>query len=117
LNRQSIKAAYFSANNRQIEAVYRYEQTLVRAYAEVANQLNNIKNLNQICDLKSKQVSVLKDSITISNTLFQAARVDYVEALFTQRDTLEAQLELIELKKRQLSAYVNLYKALGGGWK
>lgn len=117
LNQQAIKAAYFSANNKQIQAVYRYEQTLVKAFTEVVNQLNAIKNLNQIYDLKSKQVNALKESITISNILFQAARVDYIETLLTQRDTLEAQVELIEIKKEQLNAYVNLYKALGGGWK
>lgn len=116
LNRQAIKAAYFSANNKQIQAVYRYEQTLVGAYTEVVNQLNMIKNLNQVYDLKSKQVGVLKESTAISNILFQAARVSYVDSLLTQRDALEAQVELVEVKKRQLSAYVNLYKALGGGW-
>jgi multidrug efflux system outer membrane protein len=117
LNRQGIKAAYFSANNRQIQAVYKYEQTLVKAYTEVVNQLNMIKNLSQVYDLKSKQVAALNESINISNMLFQAARVDYVEALLTQRDSLEAQLELIEIKNQQMSAHVNLYKALGGGWK
>ena len=117
LNRQAIKAAYFSANNMQIQAVYRYEQVLVKAFAEVLNQLNMIKNLNQVFDSKSKQVGALNESVTISNMLFQAAREDYIEALFTQRDALEAQMESVEIKKQQLSAYVNLYKALGGGWR
>jgi NodT family efflux transporter outer membrane factor (OMF) lipoprotein len=117
LNRQAIQAAYFSANNKQIQAVYHYEQTLVKAYTEVVNQLNTIKNLNQVYDLKSKQVAALNNSVKISNILFQAARVDYIEALLTQRDALEAQVDLIEIKKQQLSAYVNLYKALGGGWR
>lgn len=117
LNRKAIKAAYFSANNKQIQAVYHYEQTLVNAYAEVVNQLNMIKNMTEVYRLKSKQVAALKESIEISNILFQAARVDYVEALITQRDALEAQIELIETKKQLLSSYVNLYKALGGGWK
>jgi multidrug efflux system outer membrane protein len=49
--------------------------------------------------------------------LFKAARVDYIESLLTQRDALEAQVELVETKKQQLSAYVDLYKALGGGWR
>ena len=117
LNRQAIKAAYFSANNKQIQAVYRYEQTLVKAFTEVVNQLNMLKNLSQVYDLKSKQVTALNESITISNMLFQAARVDYIESLLTQRDALEAQIELIDIRNQQLSAYVNLYKSLGGGWR
>jgi outer membrane protein TolC len=35
----------------------------------------------------------------------------------TQRDVLDAKLELIETKKQQLNDVVNVYKALGGGWK
>lgn len=59
----------------------------------------------------------LNESIEISNQLFQSARADYMEVLLTQRDALEARTELIETKKEQFSAKVNLYRALGGGWQ
>lgn len=117
LNRQAIKAAYLTANSKQIEAVYRYEQTLVTAFAEVVNQMNMIKNFEQSYEFKSKQVDALNGAVDISNTLFKAARVDYVETLLTRRDALETQMELIETKKQLLGAHINLYKALGGGWK
>ncbi len=35
----------------------------------------------------------------------------------TQRDALEAKMELIETKVQQMNAMVNIYQALGGGWK
>lgn len=117
LNRNAIKADYFSANNRQIEAIYDYEKTFVRAFAEVSNQLSAVKNLNQIYALKDNQAKALADSFDISNILFRAARVDYLESLLTRRDFLEVQIELVEVKKQQLTAHVNLYKALGGGWR
>ena len=117
LNRRAIKAEYFSANNKQIQAVYDYEKTLIQAYTDVANQLSVLKNLDTMYSLKSKQVRVLLDSIEISNMMFRAARMDYVENLVTQRDALEAETELIEIKERQLAASVELYKALGGGWR
>ncbi len=117
LNRQAIKADYFSANNEQVKAIYNYEKTLLNAYSEVSNQLTMIKNLDKIYDLKSKEVKALTESIQISNVLFRAARIDYIEALLTQREALGAQVELVEIKKEQLSAYVDLYKSLGGGWR
>jgi outer membrane protein TolC len=40
-----------------------------------------------------------------------------MEVLMTQRDALEAKFELIETKKEQMIASINIYKALGGGWK
>lgn len=117
LNRMAIKADYYSANNYQLKKLYEYEKTIIQAYTEVANQLSKVVNLEKIFNLKAKQVAALTESSEISVVLFRAARVDYVEALMTQRDSLEAQVELVEIKKEQLNAYVRLYQALGGGWK
>lgn len=117
INRNAIKAEYYSANARQIQTVYNYERTILNAYLEVSNQLSKIDNLGKSYDLKSKQVDALTKSIDISNDLFKSARADYLEVLMTQRDALEAKLELIETKKQQLNAVVNIYKDLGGGWK
>ena len=117
INRNAIKAEYNSANSRQLQAVYNYERTILNAYLEVSTQLSNISNLEKSYDLKSKQVQALTKSIDISNDLFKSARADYLEVLLTQRDALEAKLELIETKKEQLNAVTNVYRNLGGGWK
>lgn len=116
INRNAIKAEYLSANAKQLQAVYQYERSILNGYIEVANQMSNISNLAKSYDLKSKQVTALTQSIDISNDLFRSARADYLEVLMTQRDALEAKLELIETKKQQLNAVVNVYQALGGGW-
>jgi multidrug efflux system outer membrane protein len=117
INRNAIKAAYFTANAQQIQAVYNYERTVLNAYIEVTNQLSNISNLGKSFDLQTKQVQALTQSIDISNELFKFARADYMEVLLTQRDALESKFELIETKKQQLNARVNIYRALGGGWR
>ncbi len=117
INRNAIKAEFNSANARQLQAMYNYERTILNAYFEVSNQLSNISNLEQSYSLKSKQVDALTRSIDISNDLFKSARADYFEVLMTQRDALEKKLELIETKKEQLNAVVNIYRDLGGGWK
>jgi outer membrane protein, multidrug efflux system len=117
INKNAIKAEYFNANARQLQAMYNYERTILNAYLEVSTQLAKISNLEKSYELKSKQVEVLNRSIDISNDLFKAARADYLEVLMTQRDALESKLELIETKKDQLNAVVNVYRDLGGGWK
>ncbi len=116
VNRNAIKAKYYMANARQVQAVYNYERTLLNAYTEVANQLSKIGNLEKSYDLKTKQVAALTESINISNDLFRSARADYMEVLMTQRDALESKFELIETRKQQMNAVVNIYQALGGGW-
>ena len=116
INRNAIRAEYMSANNKQVQAVYQYQQTLLRAYIEVANQVSNISNSQKSFDYKNKQVQALTQSIEISTILFKSARADYMEVLMTQRDALESKFELIETKQRQMSARINMYQALGGGW-
>ncbi|MDX5348555.1 MAG: TolC family protein, partial [Hymenobacteraceae bacterium] len=116
INRNAIKATYYMANAKQIQAVYNYEQTILNAYLEVVNQLAKINNLDKSYELKARQVQALNESISISADLFRYARADYMEVLLTQRDALEAKFELVETKKKQMNAMVNVYQALGGGW-
>jgi outer membrane protein, multidrug efflux system len=117
LNRNAIKAEFYNANSRQLQAMYNYERNILNAYLEVSTQLSKIDNLRKSYDLKSKQVDALTKSIDLSNDLFKSARADYFEVLMTQRDALESKLELIETKKEQLNAVVNIYRDLGGGWQ
>jgi multidrug efflux system outer membrane protein len=117
INRNAIKAEFYSANARQLQAMYNYERSILNAYLEVSTQLSRIDNLEKSYDLKTKQVDALTRSIEISNDLFRSARADYLEVLMTQRDALESKLELVETKKEQLNAVVGVYRDLGGGWQ
>jgi outer membrane protein TolC len=117
VNKNAIIATYKNANAKQVQAAYEYEQTIIKAYNEVANQLANIANLDKNYQLKRGQVDLLVQSIDVSTQLFKSARADYLDVLLTQRDALEAKKELIETKQKQIVAMVDLYKSLGGGWQ
>lgn len=116
INRNAIKATYYNANDKQLQAVFDYEKTILNAHIEVLNGLSKIENLKKSYEQKENQVMALTNSIEITNKLFSAARADYMEVLLTQRDALESKLQLVETKKEQLTAKVNMYKSLGGGW-
>lgn len=117
VNRNAIKAAYIGASAHQMQAVFEYEQTVLNAYVEVVNQLSNIRNLRNSYDLRKQQVDALSSSINLSTNLFRSARADYMEVLLTQRDALESKFELVETQKQRMNAMVNMYQALGGGWR
>ncbi len=116
INRNAIKATYYNANDKQLQAVFEYEKTILNAHIEVLNGLSKIDNLKKSYEQKVHQVEALTNSIEITTKLFNAARADYMEVLLTQRDALESKLQLVETKKEQLAAKVNMYKSLGGGW-
>jgi outer membrane protein, multidrug efflux system len=117
INRNALDAAYNTATLQQIQAVYKYEQTILNAYVDIINQLSKLDNFTKSYDIKSKEVDILMESITIANNLFNSAKADYAEVLFTQREALEAKTDAVEIKMKQLNAKVNIYRALGGGWK
>ena len=117
VNKNAITATFKNANATQVQAAYDYEQTIINAYVEVSNQVSSIDNYEKNYQLKQNQVEALQESIDVVNQLFKSARADYLEILLTQREALEAKGELIETKQKQMSAMVNLYRALGGGWQ
>ncbi len=117
INRSAIKAEYSNANARQLQALYNYQRTVLNAYIEVNNQLSNLKNLQQQYFYKSKQVTSQTESVDIAHELFKSAHADYLEVLITQRDALDSKMDLVETKQQLLTATINMYEALGGGWK
>ena len=116
INRNAIKATYYSANAKQIQAVFKYEQTILKSHIDVLNELAKIDNYSKSYATKSKEVNILVQSVTIANNLFNSARADYAEVLLTQREVLDSKMELIEIKMKQINTKINIYKALGGGW-
>jgi multidrug efflux system outer membrane protein len=117
VNKSAIKAAFNTANAQQIEALYNYQKTIINGYIDVRNQLSNFENLNKAYSFKNNETSTLKEAVEISTDLFKYGKANYLEVLTTQKDALNAQLELIDFKKQQLQSLANVYKALGGGWQ
>ncbi|MBI3219915.1 MAG: efflux transporter outer membrane subunit [Bacteroidetes bacterium] len=117
VNRSAIKANFKGATALQVEALYTYQKSILNAYVEVYNQLNYIHNLQRNFAYRNEEVNVLSQAIETSNELFRTGRATYLEVLLTQQTALNARLNFIEVRKKQLLSRVNIYKALGGGWK
>lgn len=116
INRRAIQAGFLSANARQLQSVYNYQRVILDAFTEVINRVSAVENYRQSIEIKRQQLAALDASVAAANKLYQAARVEYSEVLFARRDWLEARMVLIDTKRRQLSAIVNAYQALGGGF-
>lgn len=62
-------------------------------------------------------MAALTQSIEISLELFKTGRANYLEVLIAQQNALQSKLELVNTKQQQFNAGINIYKALGGGWR
>jgi outer membrane protein TolC len=117
INKSAIRAEYLNANARQLQSLYEYQRTTLTAFTEVINRMSKVQNYSQSIELKKQQLESLEAAVNVATNLFQNARVEYMDVLFAQRDRNEARIVLIETKQEQLSAIVNAYQALGGGWR
>ena len=117
INRRAILARIQTADALQTQAVLTYEQTLLKAYTDVLVQESNIRKMQQAFDTKKREVVLLEESISTANMLFKYAKATYIEVLLVQEEKLNAERELVEVKMNLVGSRVDLYRALGGGWR
>jgi multidrug efflux system outer membrane protein len=117
LNRRKIKADLMVAKAEQRISYINYESKVVNGFLEVYNAINSISNTNSMIRFKMEEVSILKKSVETSAELFKAGRANYLEVIYSQKNSLQTQLELADYKKKLNVAKVKLYRSLGGGWK
>lgn len=116
-NRRELKAGLMATKAEQQIAYTNYQKTILNSFTEVYNYLRMIENTNEMYDLKSEEVNVLRNSVGTSAELFRYGRATYLEVITAQRNALQSQIELINLKKKQFSGIIGLYRSLGGGWR
>jgi outer membrane protein, multidrug efflux system len=117
LQQKRLKADYTIANAENREAVYRYQQTLLDAYSEVTTNMSAVKNHQLAYLYKEREVKKLHEAVSTAHELFVFGSASYLEVITAQKNTLDAELEMVRKKKEIYSAAVNLYRALGGGWR
>lgn len=117
LNQNRIRANFKRSVAERQAAFYSYQESIIRGYGEVVNNIRAIDNLEQVYDLKEEEVAVLLDAVSTSNVLFTSGYASYLEVITAQKSVLEAELELANIKKNIFHSVVGLYRALGGGWE
>lgn len=116
-NRKEIKANYQFAGASQREAFFRYQQSLVNSFSEVYTGLSDIENKRQVQKLKELEVTELQSGVSTANDLYVAGYASYLEVITAQKSVLQAEFELNDTRKDVWLSMIQLYRALGGGWK
>ncbi len=116
-NGRQIKTRYEIAKAQNEQALIKFEQALITASKEVSDALANYNNETKKLTIREKQVDALTKAADYSDELLEYGLVNYLEVLTAKDNALNTQLNLIDNKYRQYVAIINLYKALGGGWR
>ncbi len=94
-----------------------YEQTIQTAFREVSDALIERRKVKEIRAQQEQLVNTLQDRSRLAYTRYQGGIDSLLNALDAERELFDAQLQLTQTKRNELLSLVQLYKALGGGWK
>lgn len=116
-NQRQIRTQYEVSKAQQEQAYIEFEQALVNAGREVSDALANYENETLKLSIREKQVDALTKAADYSDELLEYGMVNYLEVLTAKDNALNSELNLLDNKYRQYLAIIDLYKALGGGWR
>ncbi len=114
----------FGKNKRRVEieeqrtqqAIYQFENAVLVAFREVDDALVEITTYRDEMAATARQQKAADNANSLSKERYDKGVSSYLEVLETERSLFNAALKLSELQQLYQNAYVNLYKALGGGW-
>jgi multidrug efflux system outer membrane protein len=117
LNGRRIRTQYEVAQAQQEQALLTFRKAILNASREVSDALYTYEAAEKRIDIKTLQYQAYDTATIYSEELLNNGMVNYLEVLTARQNALYAQLDLINAHFTQLSAIVELYKALGGGWQ
>ena len=116
-NRRSIKTQYEVAQAQQEQARLQFKQALLTASREVSDALYTYEAATEKLDVKRKEFEAYNTATEYSEELLDNGLANYLEVLTARENALNSSLDLINTRLTQLQSVVDLYEALGGGWK
>jgi outer membrane protein TolC len=112
------KARLKIAQAQQLEAMYNFQQTMLTAGGEVSNALYAYQTATDKDGARGRQIAALAKSVDYTQQLLRfSSATNYIDVLTSEQSLLAARLNGVNDRLQQLQAIVNLYRALGGGWR
>jgi cellulose synthase (UDP-forming) len=112
------RSANITGNEERLAAAMAsYEYAAQVAFRETANALIADDHMRPQLEAQHARVQALEKVASISRTRFRGGLEDYFSSQDAQRELYAEQQQLIEMQLKQAVNMVNLYKALGGGWR
>jgi len=112
-----LLASYRASSAAWDEAVERYQQATLRAFAEVSSALVSQEKLKGVHADRDETVKALQTSVALSLQRYNDGIANYFEVLEAEQQLFPAELDLARTQRDQLVAVVTLYRTLGGGWR
>jgi multidrug efflux system outer membrane protein len=100
----------------QRQALFTYEKSIISAFQDVDNALIDRTKLGQVREEQAKDVLALFRFRDLAVLRYTEGATIYLEVANAEQSLFNAQLLYVSTQSQLFQSYVNLYKAMGGGW-
>ena len=104
------------ARERYYQSVFAYEETVLEALGDVEKSLLDIATYRSQAENYARLLRANIEIATMTNSLYRNGMSAYLDVIDAERNMYQSQMEYVNLVAQQYINYVNLFKALGGGW-
>jgi NodT family efflux transporter outer membrane factor (OMF) lipoprotein len=101
----------------QREMVVSYDKTIQNAFREVSDALIGYEKTREQRSQQERLVQALRETNRLSEMRYRGGIESYLQVLDAERNLFQGELALARLRQQELTAVVQLYRALGGGWE
>ena len=112
-----IRARIAVQNAVQDKALIAWEKSVLTALEDVENAMTAYANGRQRVEARRKAAVSAANAAGLARIQYQAGSSDFQKVLETERTLLTAQDNLASAEADVLTAVIQLYKAMGGGWQ
>jgi len=105
------------AKARTDEAALVYQQTIHQAFREVSDALVGYRRSQEFRATQEQLLQSAQDARRLADIRYQGGASSYLEVLDSDTRLFAAELGLVEAQRDELAAFVEIYRALGGGWQ
>lgn len=117
LNRRQIKTQYeVSIANRE-KAYLHFRKTVLQAGKEVSDAMKVLANQDTFIHYKKQEFEAYKTATEYSEELVNYGLANYLEVINANVNSLNAELSIVSAQYTKMKSIIDLYKALGGGWR
>ncbi|MEY4628884.1 MAG: hypothetical protein RLZZ595_1210 [Bacteroidota bacterium] len=99
------------------QAQLQYEQSVIKAFADVNNALVQNSTYTEEFARRKEQSDAASKAYALSKARYDYGYTSYLEVLIQENSLFDAELQVSALYQQRLNAMVNLYRSLGGGWE
>lgn len=94
-----------------------YRTTIIRAFNDINIQLRNIELIQAQGAVIAQQLTASEEAERLSRVRYEAGATTFLTLLTSQGNLFSTRQQVLNNRQQQLTAILNLYTALGGGWE